>query len=225
MVTIGDGHIEIDLANEKRLSVLKENDVLLKYMFKRPVLFIIWFLIFSAVGVYAFAATVYFKDGKVVEAEIIEKGSYYINVRQGGQLNRFYTDQIERIEEDKVDPASVVGTIKLPQFKDIPPQKIRLIVSLLAVNQTRQQLEKNFKQAIDQAPANRTTELKELFNIDEIMGRLIPIYNRHFDEKELQELIQFYEGPTGQKLLNATPQIMEEAAQASFLYVQEKLKP
>jgi hypothetical protein len=45
---------------------------------------------------------------------------------------------------------------------------------------------------------------------DELIQVMIPVYQRHFDHAEMQELIRFYSSPAGKKLLAEMPAIMSE---------------
>jgi len=56
---------------------------------------------------------------------------------------------------------------------------------------------------------------------DEMIVRLIPIYDKAFSGEELKGIIRFYESAAGQRLLEATPQVMEEANNVSEKWVQE----
>ncbi len=58
-------------------------------------------------------------------------------------------------------------------------------------------------------------------NSDELIVRLIPIYDREFTADELQGIIQFYESAAGRRLLEATPKVMEEANNVSQQWIRE----
>jgi len=52
---------------------------------------------------FSYAEKVYLKDGSVVQGQIIEKGSYYIVIKQGKYPRKYFNGQIDRIEEDAAD--------------------------------------------------------------------------------------------------------------------------
>ncbi|WP_028980442.1 DUF2059 domain-containing protein [Sporocytophaga myxococcoides] len=53
---------------------------------------------------------------------------------------------------------------------------------------------------------NEAKELsKKLVNVE-----MIEIYDKHFTEKEVKDLIAFYESPTGQKFIEKTPEITKD---------------
>lgn len=48
---------------------------------------------------------------------------------------------------------------------------------------------------------------------DAIQQILVPIYDKHFTESELRDLVAFYKTPTGQKAIDVIPAVMGEAMQ------------
>ena len=83
-------------------------------------------------------------------------------------------------------------------------------------------MKQNIKQTIDRVPEEKKEKFEKLFNVDEIIERLIPIYSKYYSELDLINMIQFYESPTGQKILESTPEIMKETVSASVQYIKEK---
>ena len=51
-------------------------------------------------------------------------------------------------------------------------------------------------------------------SIDELVGLIAPIYNRHFTEEDLDAIIEFYNTPAGKKLGEKTPIITQESMTA-----------
>ena len=43
---------------------------------------------------------------------------------------------------------------------------------------------------------------------------MIPVYQRHFTTSDIDAMVAFYSSPTGQKMLNDLPQIIQESMQA-----------
>ncbi|UYQ92261.1 DUF2059 domain-containing protein [Chitinophaga horti] len=58
------------------------------------------------------------------------------------------------------------------------------------------------------------TEIKKEIQTSNLADIFIPIYERHYEKNELQDLIRFYKTPTGRKMINTMPQVMNEAMQA-----------
>ncbi|WP_232823488.1 DUF2059 domain-containing protein [Dyella sp. C9] len=54
------------------------------------------------------------------------------------------------------------------------------------------------------------------------IGRLVPVYQRHFTADELEGLLKFYRSPLGQKVVNEMPLTMAEANQAGQQWSHER---
>lgn len=65
------------------------------------------------------------------------------------------------------------------------------------------------------------SKLMARLSSDDMIVRLIPVYDKAFSEEELKGIVRFYESAIGQRLLEATPQVMEEANNVSEKWVQE----
>ena len=48
--------------------------------------------------------------------------------------------------------------------------------------------------------------------IPELIDSLVPIYSRHFSQTEVDQLVQFYATPLGQRLLTEQPALVSESA-------------
>jgi hypothetical protein len=98
--------------------------------------------------------------------------------------------------------------------------------------------------------AERTSEhirkfFAERLNFGEVMEEMmVPLYDKHFTESELRDLVTFYRSPTGQKMVASMPSLMmdtigavsekivpklqefmKEAAEAEMAILKEKVKP
>ena len=101
--------------------------------------------------------------------------------------------------------------------------KKSLILELIDVSGTKETMSQMFDQIISQAPVEQASSLKSVLNITEVISRLVPIYDKYFNEAELKELIAFYKGETGRKLIKVMPLLMEDSMNASMAYFQEKM--
>lgn len=68
-------------------------------------------------------------------------------------------------------------------------------------------------------------------SMDELVEMLVPVYQRHLTEADLQAMIAFYKTPVGKKYAEKTPLIMQESMQVGQQWgmrigtlFQEKLK-
>lgn len=77
--------------------------------------------------------------------------------------------------------------------------------------------EKEERIAVATADSSRINQrtmafFKEKMNFGELLENIsLEIYNRHFTEAELQDLVTFYESPTGRKMIKVTPQLIQES--------------
>ncbi len=106
---------------------------------------------------------------------------------------------------------------------NITDAKKSLILELIEVSGTKETMTQMFNQIVAQAPVEQAANLKSVLNINEIISRLVPIYDKYFTDDELKELIAFYKGETGRKLIKVMPLLMEDSMNASMAYFQEKM--
>ena len=104
------------------------------------------------------------------------------------------------------------------------PDKKELILKFIDVFGTRQAMSDNLTEMLKTMPEDSpdTKKLKEGIKVDEIIERLVPIYDKQFSAKELQAFIDFYSSPDGQKLVRGIPVIMKESVDVSSKYFSEK---
>ena len=55
-------------------------------------------------------------------------------------------------------------------------------------------------------------------NLKGLLDAVVPVYQRHFCAEEIEQLIEFYETPTGQKLAAELPTIQKEAGEVGRRY-------
>ncbi len=102
--------------------------------------------------------------------------------------------------------------------------KEELILNLIAASGTKENMNKLITNLMSQVPAQEAQALQSMFNVDEIMAQLIPIYSQYFTDSELKELTLFYKSPLGRKLLEVTPKIMQDSTDATAAYFQNKMR-
>jgi len=76
-----------------------------------------------------------------------------------------------------------------------------------------QQIIATFRQMMPQVKDELWQELKKEISAEELLLRLVPVYDKHFSSSELKELIRFYESPIGKKTTQMMPAINQEAMQ------------
>ena len=176
---------------------------------------LIWLSFYS----YSSAETIYLKNGTVVQGRVLEKGTYYIIIESKGIPDKYFVDQIDRVVPDEQSESATSN----PTL-NISPVKLDLIRKLIEVNGTRRSIQKNFDLILSQIPAEKREKASDLFKTDEIIERILPVYDNNFSEQELSQLITFYQSPIGQKALAVSPKIMSEALEVTVKYFEEKLK-
>ncbi len=195
----------------------------------KNVLVIICFLL--AASSYAFADTVYLKSGRVVEGNILERSDSQVKIDANGITLTYYMDEVDRIEsaqgvlanqvvpaqDERVSAVSDRGNIYSALSKE------GLVLKYMEVTGVRNNMQKTFTDIIDAAPEEKKADLRQVLDLDEVLRQLIPVYEQYFSERDLQELIAFYESDVGRKLLRTAPLILKDSMDKSLEYFQGKL--
>ncbi len=194
----------------------------------KNIIFLFGFLvIFNSLGLSS-AETVYLKDGRVIQGKIVDKSSYAVTIQQGTSIQKFFNDQIQKIENDQPQAPTLTtaaGAIDPYQFVDISPAKAQLILKLMDLNGTHTAMENQLNQIMARASSEDAEKLKNLVNVNDILKQLVPVFDRYYSEEDLQELIKFYESPLGQKVIRVTPLLMKDTLQATLEYFKAKAAP
>ncbi len=64
-------------------------------------------------------------------------------------------------------------------------------------------------------------EMAQKFNSDETRKEFMDIYDRHFNDKEIEELLAFYKSSVGKKTMEKMPEIMAEASHIGMKVAQD----
>lgn len=59
---------------------------------------------------------------------------------------------------------------------------------------------------------------------DEMLDAMVPVYQKHLTKGDVDALVAFYSGPTGQKLIRELPAINAEAMQAMMPMMQKQMQ-
>jgi hypothetical protein len=62
------------------------------------------------------------------------------------------------------------------------------------------------------------------FPWDEMLQAMVPVYQKHFTKGDIDSLVAFYSGPTGQKVLRELPAITTESMQKMMPIMQQKME-
>ena len=103
----------------------------------------------------AFAEKIIMNDGTVIEAPILERGSYYIKIQTGAMPKRIFRDQIKEILSDD---EKVPFTIDTTKFLQVSEEKIVLIQQLIEVNGALDSMESNLAVMFDKMQNSKQKE-------------------------------------------------------------------
>lgn len=118
---------------------------------------------------------------------------------------------------------ALVAVLSLPALQATAAEQatdnsIRELMALTGAGNLGVQVMQNMlpalKQLVPQAPESFWTEVSKEMNPDEIVSLIVPIYRKHFTEDEIQETLAFYRSPTGRKVIQTLPQVMQESMAA-----------
>lgn len=181
---------------------------------------------FLAAG-WASAVTVNLKDGSSIQGDIVKQDAKSLQINVDGVSMTYYVNEIK-----DVDGKPFTG-LPVPSAQPeaaapggvIDEDKKALILKFIDVFGTRQALTNNFdlmlKQIEKQQP-DEAQKIRQRVKVDEIIERLLPIYDRNFTSEDLKAFIAFYSSPEGQKLIGTIPELMKESVTESVKYMQEK---
>ena len=202
----------------------------------------------------SWAETLILKGGKTIEGRIVDKTDRLVKIQVRGVTLTYDTVDIERIEggahSSSINPkAAEASSYPVPPVKKpvvvttlgetgaiasspeaapadelVGMPKRDLILALVEASGARDKLNEVFDQAMAHAQPQEAERLKQIFNIDEMINEIVPVYDKYFTEDELVDLIRFYRTPLGHKLFIVTPSIIEESTKASLTYFQSKIK-
>ncbi|MBI3602792.1 MAG: DUF2059 domain-containing protein [Candidatus Omnitrophica bacterium] len=194
-----------------------------------------------------FAETINFKNGHSMTGKILEKNAQSIKIDLNGVAVTYYADEIKDIDGQPMapepaaastlepmplpaptpTPASVPVSLVNPTFlaTDDPAEKKVLILKFIDVFGTRLSLTRNFEGMLNLLSKQKPEEVQKIrdrVKVDEIIERLIPLYDKHFTAEELKTYIDFYSSDKGQKLISSIGAIVKESIQVSADYFKEK---
>ena len=177
----------------------------------------------------AMAETVFLKDGRIVEGKILEKTDKGVKVDVNGTAMTYYADEIKTVDGQPLPKPVLPVPAYIAEANSNTPAvvdsaKRELIVKFIEVFGTKAAMIQNLGNMMKSLPADdpQSQRLKDSIKVDEILERLVPVYDKQFSEEELQKFIDFYSSPAGRKLLQGIPVIMQKSVQVSAEYFQEK---
>jgi len=99
--------------------------------------------------------------------------------------------------------------------------KIHKLLHLTKADQAGQNMLASLKGRV---PDAEYAQLSKLIKPEELADKLAALYDKHFQESEIDGLLAFYGTPLGQRLIEESPAIAQESVSISQSYAIEKLK-
>jgi len=97
-------------------------------------------------------------------------------------------------------------------------QQVRQLMDVIglgkSLSQMNAQIASSMKQALPCVSANYWQDYMDENSSKDFVGRLVPIYQKHFTADEVNGMVKFYSSPLGQKVLTEMPLALAEANQA-----------
>lgn len=108
---------------------------------------------------------------------------------------------------------------------DVKRADIRKLIEITgtrrAVAQMLPQILAPMKSSFPQVPDRFWQETVEEFKMDELVDRLVPVYEKYYTRDDILGIIAFYQSPLGQKLISTQPQVMQESLAVGQEFGQE----
>jgi hypothetical protein len=96
--------------------------------------------------------------------------------------------------------------------------KIRQLMELTGSGNLGVQATKNlfamYKKNYTQVDTSFWDEIEKEVSADGLVNLVVPIYDKHFSEQEIDALITFYSSPAGKKIVQTLPIVMQESMAA-----------
>jgi hypothetical protein len=80
---------------------------------------------------------------------------------------------------------------------------------------------KNFKAAHPEVNEQFWSQILKKINTESLIDLILPIYEKHFTEEDIDQMIVFYNSPVGKKFISCMPQITQEAMTAGMQWGQQ----
>ncbi len=126
-------------------------------------------------------------------------------------------------------PASREQIVKLFDVMHIR-QQMRVMMEGMAQQQSalvRDSMKQRNPQVSDEQIAHLNdymTETMKDFPVDGMLEDMIPVYQKHLLQADVDAMIAFYSSPTGQKLMQEMPAMTSEGLQAAYPRMQKQME-
>ncbi len=176
------------------------------------------FLFLGLLATTAFADTIYLKNGMKVTGKLIEETGYSFKIMVNGNPQLFYVNEVDKVVKGE-EPSETVAP---PAGEQPPDEKAALILKLLELNGAKAYIEKTFSDIETQIPEREWEAYRDALDVNEVLKRIVPIYEKYYSVEELKELVKFYSSPVGAKHVGMTATLMRETMTEVGKYFEEK---
>lgn len=196
---------------------------------------LVLFALIALIPVTAHAEILIMKDGRSINAKILNRDSKKIKIEENGRTVTYFLDQVQSINgkpiadweeesaEEDATPADSGTTPAPAKAKPISITKLELIKKFIDIFGTRQSMVQNFERMLAGLPPDQGKEVRKILNVDEIIDNIVPLYDKYFTQQELETYVNFYTSPQGQKFLATIPMIMKESVDVNIEYFKTRL--
>ena len=133
------------------------------------------------------------------------------------------TGNMPALAQSDTGSSPLTTTQQVDKINDIK-KMLALTGAKYVFQQTLEQSLASTKSQHPQIPQEFWDAFMAEVSVDEMLNRLIPIYNKYLSAEDIKELIKFYETPLGKKTVNVLPQITRESIEVSQQYGIESAK-
>ncbi len=158
----------------------------------------------------------------VLALVVIYVGTFFLAI-QGSSQNPVSAAPQTSVAQDQANTAQAAS------FDPAKEADIRSLMELVgardqvqeAINNSSEQYRERLLATVPnnekgQAFVNSFMEsYQKKFDVDQLTGQLVGIYDKHYSDDEIKTLLQFYGSPIGQKVAAETPKINHEIQAAS----------
>jgi hypothetical protein len=67
------------------------------------------------------------------------------------------------------------------------------------------------RKMLPQAPEAFWTEFTASVDVNELVNLIVPVYQKHYSEEDIQAALKFFESDAGKRMIQKQPQIMQES--------------
>ena len=105
-------------------------------------------------------------------------------------------------------------------------QQVRQLFQVMHLDQRMIQMGKQLSSMMGRSlpcvPASYWDGFVDPASVNDLIGRMVPIYQSHFTAGDVAGLLKFYQSPLGQKLIAEMPKTMEEGMSVGKLWGAER---